>query len=212
MDNPLDSEFQRTIVLNGVPTQIDNRAVVLTFNHTNWNVAQNVFVFAPDDDRSEGDRVVVTQHSVISNVPEYDAVDVRNVEVQVRDNDTPGVYVTEVEPGTNVEDGRTLVIEGADIAQNLIADSADPNDYTGLRDEILVQLAKAPEVGDVIVVKLVLDAEDDAAIKLLDVLADPRFDEAARHDHLQPLATGTIRSASASRRGMTTCGKIRPRP
>ena len=107
-------------------------------------------------------------------------MDVRNVEVQVRDNDTPGVYVTEVEPGTSVEDGRTLVIEGADIAQNLIADSADPNDYTGLRDEILVQLAKAPEAGDVIVVKLVLDAEDDAAIKLLDVLADPRFDEAAR--------------------------------
>jgi hypothetical protein len=169
INNPLDSEFQRTIILNGVSTQIDSRAVVLTFDHTNWNLAQDVFVFAPDDTRAEGDRVVVVQHSVISNVVEYDAVDVRNVEVKVRDNDTPGVYVLEVEPGTSIEDGRTLVIEGGDFISN----------PTGLTDEVLVQLAKAPEVGDIIVVKMNLDAEDDAQIKLIDVLSDARYDEAA---------------------------------
>ena len=179
--DPLDTEFQRKITVNGVTTYIDNRAVVLTFDHTNWYDAQEIFVFAPDDTRSEGDRIVVVQHSVISNVDEYDAADVRNVEVQVRDNDTPGVYVTEVEPGTNIEDGRTLVIEGDVIAQNLITDNADPKDYTGLNDEVLVQLAMAPEVSDVIVVKMTLNAEDNAQIKLIDVdnLPASRFDEAA---------------------------------
>ena len=36
----------------------------------------------------------------------------RNVEVTVRDNDTPGVMVTAGQPGTTIEDGATLVIEG----------------------------------------------------------------------------------------------------
>ena len=71
-------------------------------------------MLAVDDPRSEGDRVVVVQHSTISDNDDFDGVAVRNVEVSLRDNDTPGVYVTEVTPGTNDEDRRTLVIEGSD--------------------------------------------------------------------------------------------------
>jgi hypothetical protein len=166
-NNPLDGEFQRTVYINGVATQIDNRAVVLTFTPDNYNVEQAVFVYALDDPRAEGDRVVVTSHTVISGDDRYDAADVRNVEVQVRDNDTPGVSVTEVEPGTSIEDGRTLVIEG--------------DNTTELTDEILVQLAKAPEGGDLIVVRLDLDRQPgtDQQIKLIDVLDDARFDPIA---------------------------------
>ena len=36
---------------------IPDRAVVLTFDSGNWDTAQEVFVFAKDDPRSEGDRV-----------------------------------------------------------------------------------------------------------------------------------------------------------
>ena len=110
--------------------------------------------------------MVVTQHSVISDDARFDAADVRNVEVTVRDNDTPGVYVTEVAPGTTTEDRRTLVIEG--------------DSTTQLTDEVLVQLAKAPEVGDAIVVKLNLDADSDQQISLLNPTGDTRFDLDAR--------------------------------
>ena len=63
-------------------------------------------------------RITVIQHSVISNVEEYDAIDVRNVEVEVRDNDTPGIYVVELQydevTGTFIEDERTVVMEATD--------------------------------------------------------------------------------------------------
>jgi len=133
-------DFQRTIYVDGVATQVANRAIVLRFDHTNWNVEQSVFVYAPDDPRSEGDRVVVVQHSVISNAPLYNGIDVRNVEVTVIDNDTPGVQITEIDPVSGVNDGRTLVVEG--------------NSVTQLQDAFLVQLSRAPQVGDVIVIRI----------------------------------------------------------
>jgi len=168
LNNPLDSEFQRTVYIAGVPTQINNRAVVLTFLPGNYSTEQEVFVFAPDDLRAEGDRVVVVNNSVISGDAAFDAADVRNVEVDVRDNDTPGVYVLQVEPGTSVEDGRTLVIEGTPT--------------TRLVDELLVQLAKQPDLADQIVVQLDLDRYEgtEEQIRLIDVLSDPRFDPIAR--------------------------------
>jgi len=160
-----DADFQRSIFVNGAPTQVNNRAIVLRFDKDNWNEEQTVYVNAPDDPRSEGDRVVVIQHSVISNVEKYDATDVRNVEATVIDNDTPGVRVTEIDPVTLENDGRTLVIEGTNV--------------TGLKDAVLVQLARAPEVGDTIVVKLRLADGDDAAIQLSDG-GSGRFDPVTR--------------------------------
>ena len=121
----------------------------MRFDHLNWASDQTVFVYAPDDTRSEGDRIVVSQHTVISADTAFNGVDVRNVEVTVRDNDTPGILVTEIELGSynpltkiGTEDARSLVIEGDNVTQ--------------LTDEILLQLATAPELGDVIVVKEVL--------------------------------------------------------
>ena len=154
----LDSDFQRSIFINGVPTQINNRAIVLTFTKDNWNLPQSVYVYAPDDPRSEGDRVVVIQHSVISNVAKYDAVDVRNVESTIIDNDTPGVRVTEIDPTTGLEDFRSLAIEGTSGGVNA----------TELTDAFLVQLARAPEASDTIVVRLRLANGDDKAVEMFD--------------------------------------------
>ena len=78
----------------------------------------------------------------------------RNVEVSIRDNDTPGVYVTKVEPGTFAEDGRTLVIEGAGIP------------YTGRRDDLMIALPKQPDADDKIRIKLTLDAASQQAVTL----------------------------------------------
>ena len=109
---PAAGQFQRTVIIDGQPRVIPIRSVVLRFDASNYDQPQTVYAYAPDDLRAEGDRVVVTQHSVISNDPRFDAADVRNVEVAVHDNDTPGVYVTQVRSGTSIEDGRTTVIEG----------------------------------------------------------------------------------------------------
>ena len=56
---------------------------------------------------------------------------------------------------TNIEDGQSLVIEGSPTTQ--------------LTDEILVQLQTAPEVGDIIVVKLFLNEASDEDIQIFDV-------------------------------------------
>ena len=143
----------------------------MTFDSGDWDERQWVYVLAVDDLRSEGDRLVVIQHSTISSNPAFDAVAVRNVEVSVRDNDTPGVYVTAVTPGTTNEDKRTVTIEGAcfDPAVDKVPHDepigGHADQYTGLNDELLVQLQKDPGLANVRV-KLVLDAESQQAIQL----------------------------------------------
>ena len=168
-----------TSVVNGVRRRRGQpRARLHVRRRPTGSTRQWVYVLAVDDPRSEGDRVVVVQHTSISHDPRFDAVAVRNVEVSVRDNDTPGVYVTEITAGTCAlaceEDKRTLTIEGADFMAT----------YTGRTDELLVQLQKDPGAL-AIRVKLVLDAASQAAIQL--TASTPRFGQ-ARPRRRQPAA------------------------
>ncbi|MEL6550929.1 MAG: hypothetical protein AAFQ54_11870 [Pseudomonadota bacterium] len=162
---PTEADFQRTVTVDGLPVQVPDRAMVLRFDAGNWADAQTVHLFAVDDDRSEGDVVAVAQHSVISDVEAYDGIAVRNVEVDIRDNDTPGVQILEIDAreramsGMIVEDQDTTVIEG--------------DATTGLADELFVTLSKAPQVGETVVVNLNLDAAADQDIKLSST--DSRF-------------------------------------
>jgi len=176
----LDSKFKRYTIVNGVPVDVNGRALVLTFTPGAWDdsAAQRVWVFAPDDPRSEGDRVVVVQHTVISADKTFDAALVRNVEVTVYDNDTPGIYVTQIERVADgvmtacpvsgcVEDKRTVVVEG----------SLDPavGEYTGTDDDLLIQLAKKPAIGQTIVVKISMDADSQKQLSLFNVTGDSRM-------------------------------------
>jgi hypothetical protein len=181
IDCSLPEHFQRHKVVNGIPVDENGRALVLTFTGGpggNWNTRQWVYVYAVDDDRSEGDRVVVVQHSTISANPDFDQVAVRNVEVSLRDNDTPGVYVTEVEPGSFDEDRNTLVIEGFDFGGT----------DTGRTDDLVVQLQKDP--GAVTVrVKVVMDAESQRQVQLSS--ADARFQKWVYNGDGDPLRAFT---------------------
>ena len=164
------AEFRRHLFVNSDTLSDEpQRAVVLKFTggaSGNWNVDQAVYVYAVNDLRSEGTRVVAVSHSVISTDERYDGVLVRNVEVTVRDDDTPGVFVLEVQPGTSIEDNRTVVIEGTAT--------------TGLTDELLVQLSAKPVSGTV-VVHLKLDEDSEEWITVTAV-SDPlnRWNQAAR--------------------------------
>ena len=161
----LPASFYRNIAVGGAPAVVRNRAVTLVFTPGNYDAAQTVHVYAFDDLRPEGDRVMTLAHSVISGDADFDGFDVRNVEVTILDNDTPGVRITEVEPGTSVADGRSVVLEGDAV--------------TRLADEILVELA-APPASGVVVVKLVLDEDSDRQITFTNPTSDSRFDPVAR--------------------------------
>ncbi|MFZ1384265.1 MAG: hypothetical protein WAS02_05105, partial [Propionicimonas sp.] len=180
-DDP--TEFRRYVYVNGVLTAVDNRALVLTFTPGNYAAPQWVYVYAVDafadtvlgtpatevDPRAEGDRVHVLQHSVLSSDARYDGLVVRNVEVAIRDNDTPGLLITEVTPGTSTQDDASLVIEGK-------SDPAAGGAYTGRNDEILVHLATDPGAGVTVVVGLILDAASAQAVIVSS--ADPRWNAA----------------------------------
>jgi hypothetical protein len=110
---------------------VKQRAVVLVFTPANWMTPQIVDVGAVNDTRLEGDRVIVTSHSVLSADPAFNGAVVRNVEVNVHDNDLPGIVVTQVDnPTTLHADDSTLVLEG--------------NSTTGVVDYYTLQLAIAP--------------------------------------------------------------------
>ena len=165
--------------------------------------------YAVDDPRSEGDRVVVVQHSTISDDPDFDAVAVRNVEVTLRDNDTPGVYVTQVTPGTDDEDQRTLVIEGGastrrrhvahdDVAirLRLTRTSTPAVDRRAARPA-----AEGPGRRRTIRVKLVLDAASQQAIQLDIDRSTRRRRSSKRGTHL---TTPTRSSGSRTTRSTST--------
>ena len=87
----------------------------------------------------------------------------------IRDNDTPGLLITEVTPGTSTQDDASLVIEGKN-------DPAAGGAYTGRNDEILVHLATDPGAGVTVVVGLILDAASAQAVIVSS--ADPRWNAA----------------------------------
>ena len=80
------AEFRRHVVDDGTGEDPPQRAVVLVFDAATWATAQTVWVYAHDDTRPEGDRVVVINHSTIAlnaadQAAGFDGTAVRNVEV-----------------------------------------------------------------------------------------------------------------------------------
>ena len=92
------ADFLRQITLNGDPKKVEKRSIVLVFDATNWMTDQSVFLYAVDDTRAEGTRIVTASHSVLQPgcarriaTQCYDGAVVRNVEATVYDNDQPDV-------------------------------------------------------------------------------------------------------------------------
>ena len=142
--------FNRHITLNGADVPVKKRAVVLVFDATNWDTAQTVYVYAVDDARAEGDRVVTASTSVIQPscgavaAQCFDHAVVRNVEVTVHDNDAAAIRLIQLDPFTTHEDGTTIVVEGTSTTDG---NGIGPTQLTDIFD---VQLANAP-TGDVYV-------------------------------------------------------------
>jgi hypothetical protein len=109
---------------------VPQRAVVLVFDQSNWNVDQTVTYGAVNDSRPEGDRVYAISHSVLSTDPVFNNAVVRNVEILVHDNDQPALVLTQLASDQVTPDTTTLVLEG--------------NATTGIVDYYSVKLAIQP--------------------------------------------------------------------
>ncbi|MGH3049730.1 MAG: beta strand repeat-containing protein [Gaiellaceae bacterium] len=99
------SDYYETVYVDGVATRVPVRALVLHFDASNYNQPQTVWVAAAVDATPQGDIVVAVSHTVVSTDSRYANDIVRNVEVTVHDNLTPGVEVVQT-------DGNTTVIKG----------------------------------------------------------------------------------------------------
>ena len=80
-------------------------AVTLTFTTANWDTAQTVNVVAVDDAVIEGNHTSTITHTTSSTDGDYNGLPVGNVTVNITDNDTPAITVTQT-------DGTTVVTEG----------------------------------------------------------------------------------------------------
>ena len=124
--NPAD--LYRQVLLNGATDQVSNRSLVLCFSDVAtpgcslWSTDQTVWLWAVNDARAEGTRIVTASQSVVQRNCDptkpltcYDGAIVRNVEVTVYDNDQPDILVTQLDPTdpthTRTDTG-SLVLEG----------------------------------------------------------------------------------------------------
>ncbi len=78
----------------------------VTFTDLNWNTPQTVTVSAVNDDIDETNEIVVIEHTVTSDDPNYNGIEIDDVSVTVQDNDTRGVTVSAIS-GNTTEAGGT---------------------------------------------------------------------------------------------------------
>lgn len=77
----------------------------LTFTPANWYVPQEVLVSAIDDDAIESYHRSSIRHVSSSTDPNYNAIGMRRVTVNIIDNDFPGVMVIPTDGSTDVVEG-----------------------------------------------------------------------------------------------------------
>ena len=101
LDSQPTEEVTVTITPDGEST---TDVTTLTFNSTNWNIAQTVTIEAVDDNLAEGDHTSTISHTV-SGAIEYDGLTVEDVVANITDNDFAGVTIIESDGSTDVTEG-----------------------------------------------------------------------------------------------------------
>src|SRR3569833_2162296 len=94
----------------------------VTFNASNWNAPQDITIAAVDNTIAEGAHSDVIQQAVTSSDSRYGVLTLSDIAVNITDNDTPGVTVSESNGGTQVTEG------GADDNYTVILNSQPAND------------------------------------------------------------------------------------
>jgi hypothetical protein len=131
-------DYDRHVVIGGVPVNIPKRSIVLVFDQNHWNKAgqpgageQIVNVHAVADAVPDADRVIAISHSVLSADPVFNHALVKNVLVTIHDN--PVLTQVGSTPGLASADNQLTVLMG--------------NATTAVTAQYKVQLAVAPATG-----------------------------------------------------------------
>lgn len=104
-------------------------SLVLTYTQgLDWNQSNTIYVKAIDDSGAEGQRQYVINHSVRSDNPDFDDLDINNVEVTVNDNDQADIIL--------VNNGSSVLAEG------------------GSSESFDVRLSTRPDVGETVTVSV----------------------------------------------------------
>ncbi|MGB3401271.1 MAG: hypothetical protein WBA77_01125 [Microcoleaceae cyanobacterium] len=108
----LDSQPTEEVTVTITPdSESTTDVTTLTFNSSNWNIAQTVTVEAVDDNQAEGNHTSTINHTV-SGAIEYDGLTVEDVVANITDNDFAGVTIIESDGSTDItEDGATDTYE-----------------------------------------------------------------------------------------------------
>jgi predicted outer membrane repeat protein len=93
------------------PTEGTVNLSTLTFNATNWNVAQTVTVSGVDDDADDGDIAYTIETAVSSDDAFYDGIEADDVSVTNLDDDGAGVTVIPSGNLTTTESGGTATFD-----------------------------------------------------------------------------------------------------
>ncbi|EAR60225.1 type I secretion target repeat protein [Oceanospirillum sp. MED92] len=116
-----------------------------------WLRKQKIYVKAVDDGAIEGERTVVINHSVLSDNPDFNELDINNVEVTVYDNDQADLIITP-------SDVDTRVVEGAASGDSFtVALTQQPADG----ETVTVVLAEKNAAGEIGFNKTVLTFDKD---------------------------------------------------
>ncbi len=128
----LNSEPTAPVQINAsCDSQVTANPAALLFTAANWNMPQTVTVSAVDDWVAEGAHLGVITHSVTSADPFYQGLPVVGLTVQVSDNDTAGVIVSEHGHSADVSEGGasdtyTLCLAGQPMAEVTVSPIASP--------------------------------------------------------------------------------------
>ncbi len=142
--------------------------ITLTFTTGNWSVARTVSVVAVDDAAAEGSHQATIRHFAASTDPAYNGAAIRNVTVNVTDDDTAAVSVTETDGTSSVaeqgptSDDYSVVLTIAPSAD--VEVTATPDDQTDLGSGAGVPVTLTFTTGDWMTPQTVtVTAVDDAA-------------------------------------------------
>ena len=90
--------------------EIEIAPTTLTFNASNWNSDQTVIVKGVNDSSVDGNQVAtIVLGPSTSNDPNYQIARLPNLEVVNEDNDTPGIFVSDVSGQLREDGGQAMV-------------------------------------------------------------------------------------------------------
>ena len=158
------SAFTRPVTIDGQVVDMPDRALVLKFTSADWDQEQAVYVYGAQDSLPEGERTVIVNHSVLAiiedaslnspandqsaSVATFNFAKVRNVEVNILDDDAPTLILTQT-------GGSTLVLEGSLTPDG---DGFAP----GIADSVNLRLGKVLTAGQTVTVTLSYDTQQIA--------------------------------------------------